>query len=188
MLSNSRRNFIKTTSLAAFGGGPFIANTKSSGNVIGANDRMRIAVAGLNGRGKSHIGGFLGQKNVEIPYVIDPDKQVLSRTVASLKGRGQPVKGVVDIREALDDKNVDAIAIAAPNHWHSLMTIWGAQAGKHVYVEKPMSHDVEEGRVAVAAQKKYGVVIQHGTQQRSNAGRAGSVSYTHLTLPTKRIV
>lgn len=173
MLSNSRRKFIKTTSLAAFGGGPFIANTKSSGKVIGANDRMRIAVAGLNGRGKSHIGGFLGQKNVEIPYVIDPDKQVLSRTVASLKGRGQPVKGVVDIREALDDKNVDAIAIAAPNHWHSLMTIWGAQAGKHVYVEKPMSHDVEEGRVAVAAQKKYGVVIQHGTQQRSNAGRAG---------------
>ena len=110
---------------------------------------MRIAVAGLNGRGKSHIGGFLSQKNVEIPYVIDPDKQVLSRTVESLKGRGQQVKGVVDVREALDDKNVDAIAIAAPNHWHSLMTIWAAQAGKHVYVEKPMSHDVVEGRVAV---------------------------------------
>ena len=164
MLSNSRRQFIRTSTFAGLGSVPIIANTKSSAKVIGANDRMRIAVAGLNGRGKSHIGGFLSQKNVEIPYVIDPDKQVLSRTVESLKGRGQPVKGVVDVREALDDKNVDAIAIAAPNHWHSLMTIWAAQAGKHVYVEKPMSHDVFEGRVAVAAQKKYGVVIQHGTQ------------------------
>ena len=173
MLSNSRRQFIRTSTFAGLGSVPIIANTKSSAKVIGANDRMRIAVAGLNGRGKSHIGGFLSQKNVEIPYVIDPDKQVLSRTVESLKGRGQPVKGVVDVREALDDKNVDAIAIAAPNHWHSLMTIWAAQAGKHVYVEKPMSHDVFEGRAAVAAQKKYGVVIQHGTQQRSNAGRAG---------------
>ena len=139
MLSNSRRQFIKTSILSGLGSAPFIANTKSSAKVIGANNRMRIAVAGLNGRGKSHIGGFLSQKNVEIPYVIDPDKQVLSRTVESLKGRGQQVKGVVDVREALDDKNVDAIAIAAPNHWHSLMTIWAAQAGKHVYVEKPMS-------------------------------------------------
>ena len=75
---------------------------------------------------------------------------------------------MVDIREALEDPEVDAISVATPNHWHSLMTIWAAQAGKHVYVEKPMSHDVEEGRVAVAAQKKYGVVIQHGTQRRSD--------------------
>ena len=75
-------------------------------------------------------------------------------------------KGIKDIRQALDDPTVDAISIATPNHWHSLMTIWGAQAGKHVYVEKPLSHDVEEGRVAVEAQKRYGVVIQHGTQRR----------------------
>jgi predicted dehydrogenase len=73
----------------------------------------------------------------------------------------------------LDDPTVDAISIATPNHWHSLMTIWGAQAGKHVYVEKPMSHDVEEGRVAVEAQKRYGVVIQHGTQRRSDPKIAG---------------
>ena len=82
-------------------------------------------------------------------------------------------KGIRDVREALDDKSLDAISIATPNHWHSLMTIWGAQAGKHVYVEKPMSHDVREGRIAVEAQKKYGVVIQHGTQRRSNASVAG---------------
>ena len=170
----NRRHFIKSSALATVGGFPFIANTKAAPKAIGANDRIRIAVAGLNGRGKSHIGGFLGQKNVEIAYVIDPDQQVLSRTVESLKGRGQKnVKGVTDVRQALEDKDVDALTVAAPNHWHSLMTIWGAQAGKHVYVEKPMSHDVLEGRVAVAAQQKYGVVIQHGTQQRSDASRAG---------------
>ena len=77
------------------------------------------------------------------------------------------------MRKALEDKSLDAISIAAPNHWHSLMTIWAAQAGKHVYVEKPMSHDVQEGRVVVEAQKKYGVVIQHGTQSRSSARNAG---------------
>lgn len=77
------------------------------------------------------------------------------------------------MRQALDDKSLDALSIATPNHWHSLMTIWAAQAGKHVYVEKPLSHDVVEGRVAWEAQKKYGVVVQHGTQRRSGAGNAG---------------
>jgi len=82
-------------------------------------------------------------------------------------------KGISDVRKALEDPNLDAISIATPNHWHSLMTIWAAQAGKHVYVEKPMSHDIHEGRIAVAAQEKYGVVIQHGTQSRSNPAIAG---------------
>jgi predicted dehydrogenase len=86
---------------------------------------------------------------------------------------------VTDVRDALDDKTVDAISIATPNHWHSLMTIWAAQAGKHVYVEKPMSHDVVEGRVALEAQKRYGVVVQHGTQRRSDAGIAGLHNAIH---------
>ena len=88
-------------------------------------------------------------------------------------------KGVTDLRVALDDKNVDAITLATPNHWHSLQTIWGAQAGKHVYVEKPMSHDIVEGRICVEAQKKYGVVIQHGTQQRSSTETAGLTKMVH---------
>ncbi len=97
-------------------------------------------------------------------------------------------KDVRDVREALDDKSLDAISIATPNHWHSLMTIWGAQAGKHVYVEKPMSHDVREGRIAVEAQKKYGVVIQHGTQRRSNDGIAGLHEALHRgDLPKLKI-
>jgi len=171
----SRRQFIKSTSAAA-GASLLLVNTSASAKVIGANDRVRIAVAGLNGRGRAHLAGFLEQDNVELAYVIDPDQRVLERTLKEIEKRTegkQKPKGVADVRTALDDPDVDALTIAAPNHWHSLMTIWGAQAGKHVYVEKPMSHDVVEGRIAVEAQQKYGVVVQHGTQRRSSAEIAG---------------
>lgn len=173
MSRSSRRRFLRTSSAAA--GAAFLLNgTQASGAFLGAADRVRIAVAGVNGRGNSHIGGWLGQENIEIAYLIDPDEKVLERKVKEVADRtGKAPKGVADVREALDDKNLDALSIATPNHWHSLMTIWGAQAGKHVYVEKPMSHDVAEGRTVVEAQKKYGVVIQHGTQSRSSAGIAG---------------
>jgi len=171
----NRRGFLQGATAAA-GASFFISGTKASGNLLGANDRVRIAVAGLNGRGSAHIGGWLGQKNVELAYLADPDANVLARRlpgVTAKAGDKYTPKGVSDIRRALDDKNVDAMSVATPNHWHSLLTIWGAQAGKHVYVEKPMSHDVSEGRVVVEAQKKYGVVIQHGTQTRSSSSVAG---------------
>ncbi|MCA9152690.1 MAG: Gfo/Idh/MocA family oxidoreductase [Planctomycetales bacterium] len=174
MNRSNRRTFLKSS--AAIGAGVLLSGTRASGRVIGANDRLRIAVAGVNGRGGSHIDGWLAQENVEIAYLIDPDKNVLGRKLEQVQQRSAgrfTTKGVADVREALDDPTLDAISIATPNHWHSLMTIWAAQAGKHVYVEKPMSHDVGEGRIAVAAQKKYGVVIQHGTQNRSNAHIAG---------------
>ncbi len=170
----NRRRFVQTTS--ALGGAALLAPRSARGNVLGANDRVRIAVAGVNGRGNSHIQGWLGQDNVEVACLVDPDENVLRRAVDGVSkrvdGKYTP-KGVADIREVLEDNSIDAISIATPNHWHSLMTIWAAQAGKHVYVEKPMSHDVVEGRVAVEAQKKYGVVIQHGTQRRSDAKIAG---------------
>ncbi len=177
----SRRQFIKSTSAFA-GASVLLSGTSASGKAIGANDRLRIAVAGLNGRGGSHVSGWLEQDNVEIAYVIDPDQKVLDRMLKHLQSKSDgkcTTKGVRDVREALDDKNLDALSIAAPNHWHSLMTIWGAQAGKHVYVEKPMSHDIAEGRIAVEAQKKYGVVIQHGTQSRSNPSIAGLTEAIH---------
>ncbi len=175
MSRKSRRNFLQTTSAA--GGSLLLMGTRSAGAIQGANDRVRIAVAGLNGRGQSHLAGWRGQTNVEVAYVIDPDEKIRDNTMKALEKRTEDgkftTKGIRDVREALDDPTLDAISIATPNHWHSLMTIWGAQAGKHVYVEKPMSHDVREGRIAVEAQKKYGVVIQHGTQRRSDAGIAG---------------
>ncbi|MCH7921048.1 MAG: Gfo/Idh/MocA family oxidoreductase [Planctomycetes bacterium] len=178
MSRTTRRKFLQN-SLAA--GTAFVvtgcgAQYHTGTPVSRANDRLRIAVAGVNGRGKSHINGWLGQDNVEIAYLIDPDRQVLAKRLKDLeeKSAGKfSCRGVTDVREALDDPHLDAISIATPNHWHSLMTIWAAQAGKHVYVEKPLSHDVQEGRVAVAAQEKYGVVIQHGTQSRSSARNAG---------------
>ncbi|MFQ5732160.1 MAG: Gfo/Idh/MocA family protein [Planctomycetaceae bacterium] len=167
MSSITRRRFLQSS--AAVGASFAIGGTKSSGNILGANERVRIAVAGLNGRGGAHIGGWKGQKNVQIVSLIDPDRNVLNRRLKSVKG----AKGYADVRKALEDRHLDAISVATPNHWHSLITIWAAQAGKHVYVEKPMSHDCAEGAVVVAAQKKYGVVIQHGTQRRSDARYAG---------------
>jgi predicted dehydrogenase len=175
MTTPSRRTFLKTSALAG-GSTLFLAGTTSSAKVIGANDRLRVAVAGLKGRGSSHIGGYLKQPNVEIAYLVDPDSNVLGGRMKDLEKRSKgkfTTKGVADVREALEDPELDAVSIATPNHWHSLMTIWAAQAGKHVYVEKPMSHDVVEGRVAVAEAQKYGVVIQHGTQRRSSSGIAG---------------
>ncbi|MFO0979878.1 MAG: Gfo/Idh/MocA family oxidoreductase [Planctomycetaceae bacterium] len=168
----SRRGFLKSSAAS----GLLLMGTRASGAVRGANERLRIAVAGLNGRGQSHISGWLDQENVELAWLIDPDEKVLSTAVNALQsklGANFRAKATADVREALEDKTLDAISIATPNHWHSLMTIWAAQAGKHVYVEKPMSHDVAEGRVCVAAQRKYGVVIQHGTQSRSSAEIAG---------------
>jgi predicted dehydrogenase len=174
MSRTNRRRFLQGT--AAGGASLLLTGTRASGKVIGANDRLRIAVAGLNGRGGSHIQGWSSQDNVEIAYLIDPDRDVLSRTMARLQARTEgrfDCRGVTDVREALADPNLDAISVATPNHWHSLITIWAAQAGKHVYVEKPMSHDVAEGRVALEAQRKYNVVVQHGTQTRSSAKVAG---------------
>jgi predicted dehydrogenase len=174
MANVTRRRFLTSSTVA--GAGVLICGTAASTRVLGANERLRVAVAGINGRGGSHISGYLQQPDVEIAYLIDPDQIVLDRGVKSLEQKVQgkfACKGVTDVRRALEDKTVDAISIAAPNHWHSLMTIWAAQAGKHVYVEKPMSHDVAEGRAAWEAQKKYKVVVQHGTQSRSNAQIAG---------------
>lgn len=182
MAQFTRRNFLQTSTAAAVGSSLLITGTNSSGKVQGANDRLRIAVFGLNGRGKSHISGWLGQDNVEIAYLVDPDSAVLSKRMADLEKRTKgkmTTKGVTDFRTVLEDKSVDAISVATPNHWHSLMTIMGAQAGKHVYVEKPMSHDVAEGRIAVAAQEKYGVVVQHGTQRRSEARYAALMDQIH---------
>ena len=174
MSRTTRRRFLQTS--AAAGGSFMIMGTKASGKAVGANERLRIGVVGANGRGGSHIGGWMSQSNVEVAYIVDPDDKVRERRVGDIVRKNDGAytpKAIKDVREALDDPNLDAISVATPNHWHSLMTIWGAQAGKHVYVEKPMSHDVTEGRIAVEAAKKYNVVVQHGTQRRSNSKLAG---------------
>lgn len=175
-----RRDFIKKGLIGsagiAIGGMGFSARSYAS--ILGANDRFRVAVCGVNGRGKNHISGFSGLENTQIVYLVDPDSKVLDTRVNELREQGglsAGVKGVADVRKVLEGKEVDAISVATPNHWHSLMVIWAAQAGKHIYVEKPASHDVYEGRVALAAAEKYGIVVQHGTQRRSSDGWAKTI-------------
>jgi predicted dehydrogenase len=169
MAHQSRRQFLGQSLAAAAGVGFAIGGTKSSGRVIGANDTIRLGVAGLNGRGGSHVDAFSKMKGVEITYLIDPDSRTYGKHLKKLSAAGgASPRTVKDVREALEDKNLDAISIATPNHWHALMTIWGCQAGKDVYVEKPCSHNVHEGRVAVEAARKYGRIVQHGTQSRSS--------------------
>jgi predicted dehydrogenase len=167
----TRRRFLESSLAAA--ATITVAGTKSSGKVLGANDTVRVGVAGLNGRGGSHVGAFVGMKDVEIAYLIDPDTRTYKgrlKTIAEKK-RPEPIC-VQDVRKALDDQKLDAISIATPNHWHALMTIWACQAGKDVYVEKPCSHNVHEGRIAVEMARKHKRVVQHGTQSRASSGFA----------------
>jgi predicted dehydrogenase len=167
----TRRQFLgRSLTAAGISAGFAIGGTKSSGRIIGANDTIRLGVAGLNGRGGSHVEEFTPMKGVEITYLIDPDTRTYAKRIDQIKslGGGITPKTVQDIRKALDDPNLDAVSVATPNHWHSLITIWACQAGKDVYVEKPCSHNVHEGRVAVEAARRYGRVVQHGTQSRSS--------------------
>src|SRR5216683_3249558 len=162
----TRRTFLKSTLAAA--ASITIAGTKSSGRVLGANDTIHIAVAGLNGRGQSHVEEWTRMQGVEITYLIDPDTRTYAKRLKQATGKGGKEPQVIkDVRRALEDKDLDAISIAKPNHWHALMTIWACQAGKDVYVEKPCSHNVHEGRIAVETAKKYNRIVQHGTQSRS---------------------
>lgn len=170
----NRRNALK---VGAWSGVAFaISGTKSSGRIIGANDTIRVAVAGVNGRGSAHVQGYSALPNVAVTHLIDPDSRTFAKYLPKLKEKnGKDTILVADARKALEDKNVDVLSIATPNHWHSLMTIWGCQAGKDVYVEKPMSHNIAEGKMAVEAARKYGKIVQHGTQGRSLKAWADSL-------------
>ena len=144
---------------------------------LGANERIRIAIVGINGRGAEHIGQFARMPGVEIAYLVDPDSRLFesrSKTVERLGGH-KP-KCVQDLRRALEDKELHAISIATCNHWHTLAAVWGCQAGKDVYVEKPCSHNVFEGRQLVEAARKYHRIVQHGTQSRSDANWARTIA------------
>ena len=178
----SRRNFVKTAAAASAAFPLFtIAGTKASGRVLGANERVRLGQAGIHGQGTGHLGVYAELKDsVDVTYLIDPDSSLFaSRTdFVESKGWTRP-KCVQDIRTALDDPDLDAVSIATPNHWHSLITVWACQAGKDVYVEKPLSHNLFEGRKAVEAARKYNRVVQHGTQKRSSEGFARTIAAVH---------
>ncbi len=164
----NRRNFLKGSLATA---GAVFAISKPSGSVIGANDRINVAVSGIHSRGGTHIREFQGMDGVEVICLVDPDKGTFpGRSKEVVERGGKKPKTYQDIRKALDNKDVDVLTIATTNHWHALQTIWACQAGKDVYVEKPVSHNVHEGRVCVEAARKYNRIVQHGTQSRSSSG------------------
>jgi predicted dehydrogenase len=160
----ARRNFLKTGAVAA------LATASSAKKVLGANERIRVAVIGVRGRGWDHVKAYKSIPGVEIAYFCDVDDNVLNKRLADAEKLGIPKpQTYIDIRKLLENKNVDAISIATPTHWHSLMGIWAAQAGKDIYIEKPCSHTMWEGQQLVRAVDKYKVICQHGTQCRSSA-------------------
>jgi predicted dehydrogenase len=167
----SRRNFLKSSAFAATA---LTLSARSWGQVANANSDIRVAVVGLNGRGKNHVKSLSEVKGVRIVALCDADSAVLAKAAATLGGG---VKTYGDIRELLAASDIDAITVATPNHWHALMGIWACEAGKDVYIEKPVSHNVWEGRQLVAAATKYNRVVQAGTQIRSGDGMAEAVAW-----------
>jgi len=183
MNSITRRRFLEDSLLATAAA----ATASIPMSVIGAeqrttsaNDKITVAIIGCGIRGKQHASELARLSDCEIAYVCDPDRDRAAELAAELvsKNRRQP-KAVQDLRVILDDKAVAAVFIATPNHWHALAAIWAMQAGKDVYVEKPVSHNVSEGRRIVQVARKLGRICQGGTQNRSNGALAEAIKYIH---------
>ena len=173
-----RRDFLKASaaSMAALSASPAAraaAEPRVAKKVTSANDSLNVAVVGVRGRGIDHVRGYLGQKDqgVRITAVCDVDENVVGNAMKAIESsNGSAPRLVRDVRELLDDPEINIISVATPNHWHSLMGIWACQAGKDAYVEKPVSHNVWEGRKLVEAARKYDRIVQCGTQCRSHKG------------------
>ena len=169
----NRRDFIKKTTVSSaalsIGGTALGFSAKSYGNIIGSNDKIHVAAIGLNGRGNSMVGTIAKQKNTEVTCVCDVDSRTIPKAIESVKKAGQEntPSSEKDCRKVLENKIIDAIYIATPDHWHAPLTIMGCQAGKHVYVEKPLSHNPREGELAIEAARKYDRIVQMGAQRRS---------------------
>lgn len=183
MFRKSRRQFLEDSMWAAAAAaaattpGLLMAEDTQS---TSPNEKLGVACIGVNGRGGEHINAWAGRKDTEILYICDVDTDVgNSRAEGVEKRQGRKPQWVDDLRKVLEDKSVDIVSIATPNHLHSLQAIWAIQAGKDVYVEKPVSHNVFEGRKVVEAARKYGKICQTGTQSRSNPGMQAVIKAVH---------
>ena len=177
MPSLNRRSFLKQA--AAWVGAGMVARLPSSAwsRPVGANAAIRVAVIGVNDKGKSLVLHLLDLPGVRIAAVCDVDPAILARQIAVLRSRQVAALATTDARELLARDDIDALVIATDNHWHALLTVWGCQSGKDVYVEKPVSHTVWEGRKMVEAAAKYRRIVQSGLQRRSDIGLPGAVQY-----------
>ena len=164
----SRRTFVKSTAGAA-AVAAIAAPTIIPKRAFGANDKVQVAVLGMHGRGESHVDGYEKLDTAEVVTMCDPDLSVLRQRSKQFGDKyDKKYKLEQDLRKVFEDKDIDAVSIATCNHWHALATIWACQAGKDVYVEKPGSHNIFEGRKMVEAAEKYDRIVQHGVQLRSS--------------------
>lgn len=170
----NRRDFLKRSGAAGIGlglAGSFIGSAGAalpSRRSLGPNDKLRVAVIGTNGRGMAHIDCLTGLPGVEIAYICDVDERAVASGIkATVKHQSAQPKGARDFRKVLEDKSLDAVTIATPDHWHAPMALLALAAGKHVYLEKPCSHNPHEGELLIEAVRKYGGVLQMGNQRRS---------------------
>ncbi|MDX2019181.1 MAG: Gfo/Idh/MocA family oxidoreductase [Deltaproteobacteria bacterium] len=173
----SRRKFLQASAAVGAAGivGPFFP-----ARVLGANDRVNMAIIGVRGQGTAHIAGFAKIPQVTIKTLCDVDGNVLGQRLDGFeKTNKYRPEAQSDMRRVFDDKNIDAVSCAIPNHWHALATLWACQAKKHVYVEKPACHSVWEGQQMVAAARKYGVLVQVGFQNRSRPKTIAAMELIH---------
>ncbi|MCI0379345.1 MAG: Gfo/Idh/MocA family oxidoreductase [Gemmataceae bacterium] len=175
-----RREFLKasagTLAAGAMGGVAYAAPQNQNNG--GANERLNIACIGVNGQGMGHVRGYAGRLNCVVTHICDVDTRAAGRAVAAAqKQQDSEPRVVQDIRRLLDDKSIHAVSIATPNHWHALATIWAIQAGKDVYVEKPVSHNVSEGRRMVEFARRHNKIVQTGTQIRSQPGIREAIEF-----------
>ena len=186
MSHHDRRSFLQNSVLASAaamslgGARSLYAQEPAKSGGKSPNDRLHAAVVGVNGRGGSHVSSILDRSDVVISHICDIDENVgASRSAKIGEKQGTVPEFVRDIRKLLEDTSIDIVTIATPNHWHSLGALWAVQAGKDVYVEKPVSHNVSEGRRVVQAARKHGRIVQTGTQCRSNPGMRDAMKFIH---------
>ena len=189
MSSISRRDFLHDSALAAaaLAGASVVPDIRAAEKVAAAkkgqvNDQLRVAVVGVNGRGMSHVHAFAGNNklNTIVTTICDADSGVIGKAMKAVEDKqGKAPKFEQDLRKLVEDKSIDIISIATPNHWHALAAIWALQNGKDVYVEKPVSHNVSEGRRIVDVARKTNRICQAGTQSRSSTGLKEAMAFLH---------
>jgi len=173
MTTITRRDFLKQSLIVTAGASlPW-----TWARAAGANDTIRVGVIGFGGRGREHINALRKIEGVKIVALCDVDANTLAKGVAEFEKRGEKVKAYKDPRKLLEDKEIDVVSTATPNHWHALLTVWACQAGKDIYVEKPASHCIWEGRQAVKAAAKHSRIVQVGSQSRSSQGIRQAVEF-----------
>ena len=169
-----RRDFLRKSA-----GAGMLAAVRPYARVLGANDDIRVAVVGFRSHGRSHIRNYSRMQGVRIAALCDCDRDILDRETTNLAKQGTKVVAFVDIRKLLEQKDIDAISVVTPNHWHALATIWACQAGKDVCVEKPVSHNIWEGRRMVEAARKYRRVVQADLDRRSQHNHDQAIAFLH---------